>query len=428
MIRDVIVVGGGAAGLMAAIQSAKAGASTMVLEHMEKPGKKLYATGNGKCNFTNRRQGPGEYRSQNPELAWRAVQAFGCQDTLEFFASLGILPWERDGYCYPASEQASSVAEALCQEANRLGVTIKNNEKARRVMSTAPGFFVETGTYCYECRKVILACGGKAGKAFGSDGSGFTVARDLGHRIVSLAPALTGLKVKKPAAKLAGIRRKSGVVLRIGEQCYTAKGEVQFTAAGLSGIPIFELSRFAAEVIHNSGGDSITVDLDLLPFLEIQELNGFLQEQQRKNGYKTVAAALSGLLDARLTAAAFAASFGDKHSWKGMEKRRLEACAKEELWQICICLKHYRMEIIGTHSFEQAQGTAGGVDLSQVMIQTMESRLKPGIYFAGEILDVDGNCGGYNLQWAWTSGWLAGQAAGAAAVRERDKPEKGQSL
>ncbi|MDO4339293.1 MAG: NAD(P)/FAD-dependent oxidoreductase [Eubacteriales bacterium] len=385
--KRILIVGGGASGLMAAITAARRGAAVTVLEHNEKPGKKLCATGNGKCNLTNLEMPRDAYRGAHPEFVREALRQFSVQDTVRFFSELGIYVTNRNGYLYPHSNQASSVTEVLCMEARSLKVKIKTNEHVKAVFPEGGLWKVQTEGWTYEGDAVILANGSKASAISGSDGSGYELAKSLGHRVIKPLPALNALKCKgKSFAAWAGVRVEGKVTLCLEDiPLKSQQGELQLTEYGISGIPVFQLSRYAIRALDE--GCRVSLLVNFLPEFDAGSLHSFLESRRRKCPYKNDQELLIGL-------------FPDKLNKVLLKQPDLEAAIRE-----------FPLTVTGGMPFAQAQVCSGGVSTEEVRPDTMESRLHKGLYFAGELLDVDGTCGGYNLQWAWSSGAAAGSHA-----------------
>ena len=406
---EIIIVGAGAAGMVAAIAAARAGASVLILEHMEMAGKKILATGNGKCNYTNEKQGVEYYYGDNPAFVLPVFGQFGQQETLEFFLQLGILPSIVRGCYYPASKQAASVREVLVVELQRLQVPIVYNCGIRAIRKLSEGFEFETKSGNFYSKCCILATGGCSSKKTGSDGSGFRYLGALGHHVIDVVPALVGLTGKQSFFKeIAGIRAECEVRLYI-ENRFVAKeyGELQLTDYGISGIPVFQLSRLAARARQEN--KAVYATLNFAPSLSKEELqahlkNCFLQRE------KTAAQALIGTFPSKLIPVLLRQAGIPLN----LPAKEVDNAMRDDLYDRITKL---RADITGTKNFEHAQVTAGGVDTSEIRNNTLESLLIPGLYFAGEMIDIDGKCGGYNLQWAWSSGYVAGQHA-AQAVKE----------
>ena len=406
-MKKVLIVGGGASGLMAAIGAARCGAKVTLLEKNRQVGKKILVTGNGRCNLTNRDQSLSHYRSAEPSFVEQVLSRVGMEDTLELLKKMGIFTKDRNGYLYPYSDQAAAVSEALRLEAEHLGVKMALNTEARAVTRNPEGFLVETEGWSYPADAVILTCGSKAAPETGSDGAGYGFAKKLGHRVIPPLPALVQLRCReKFFEKLAGVRMDAQVELYTdGEWLASDRGEVQFTKNGISGIPVFQVSRYAVRALAQ--GRQVRGRLNLMPVFEEAEFLAFLKERIENNAYKTGEQFLTGLLPAKMSTCVLERS--------GLEKTKKKAgdWNREEVERLSRAIRCFETEITGSGDFSQAQVCSGGVDLRELNPETMESRKVPGLYLAGELLDVDGACGGYNLQWAFSSGWLAGTSAAA---------------
>ncbi|MEI3266533.1 MAG: aminoacetone oxidase family FAD-binding enzyme [Frisingicoccus sp.] len=399
MKADIIVIGGGASGLAAAICAARQGASVLILERMARIGKKLLATGNGKCNFTNRSMEVHCYHSRKPSVVRQVLEYFDEKMTEDFFMGLGILPKERDGYVYPNSMQSASVLDALRFELEHLGVGLRTEDEIYSIRPKKRGFLLQGKKEVYHCRRVILACGGKASDKLGSNGSGYILAKNLGHRIIPVVPALTGLKAKEKSYKaLAGVRVEAEVTLLIdGKVSDRHRGEVQLADYGISGIPVFQLSGQAAYGLLN--GRSVVCMLDFFPELPEDTLRQLLVKRQKQFRGRPAEVFETGLLNRKLI-----------HECLRLAGGRGELLP--EMSALAGVLKHFPATITESRGYAQAQVCAGGVDLKEIHPKSCESILHPGLYIVGELLDADGICGGYNLQWAWATGYLAGTAAG----------------
>ena len=402
--QEIVIIGGGAAGLMAAVICGQAGKKVLVLEQKEKIGKKLLATGNGKCNYTNLKQEEGCYHSKSLSMAMKILHQFTEQETLSFFKEIGIFPKIKNGYCYPNSQQASSVVEALEVQLRDLGIKIECNTKVVEIKKKKEEFFIRCNQGCYRGDKVIIATGGKASPKLGSDGSGYELVQAFGHTVFTPLPALTALKCKDPFfKKLAGVRTDGMVSLCWdGKRKVEAAGELQLTAYGISGIPVFQVSRYGAKGLLQK--KKVTACLDFFPGMELEELKKELTRRFRGKSEKTAMEAMTGLLNHKLNAVLLKES--------GIEwEEKANKIGKEAIKRLAIHIKETVVQVTDTNGFDNAQVTAGGVSLEEIHVKTMESLKERGLYLCGEILDVDGICGGYNLQWAWTSGYLAGKGA-----------------
>lgn len=411
MKKQGIIIGGGAAGLMAAITAAENGADVTILEHMPRVGKKILATGNGKCNMTNLYMTADCYRCGEPEVPMQVIGTFPVSDTIQFFRRLGILTTDRNGYVYPASGQAQTVLDALREKTDSLGIRTVCESKVYAVEKDKKGSFVvksETGSYSGNF--VILAAGSMAAKTTGSDGSGYELAKSLGHKIKKPLPALVQLKCNGDFFKgIAGVRTDVRVSLyTVGKNgelealLATDSGELQLTDYGISGIPVFQVSRYAAEALDRR--KRVMAVVDFMPDYTEEEVFRILEEQRNYLYDRKAGDFLNGLFNKKLAALFMKAA-------RIKPDLDVAVVSNKKLGELVEVIKEMTFEVTGTNSFDKAQICMGGVPLSEVDAATMESRLVPGLYFAGEILDVDGICGGYNLQWAWSSGHLAGVSA-----------------
>lgn len=382
--KQVIVVGAGASGLMAAIQAARNGAAVTVLEQNDRPGRKICATGNGRCNMTNLGQAEDTYRGTHPEFIKNALSQFTVEDTLKFFQELGICTTDRDGWIYPRSNQAQSVVDVLTMEARSLKIKLKTNQTVTGVSAADGHWNVHTDGWTYTGDAVILANGSCASSVAGSGKSGYMIAESLGHHLIEPLPALTALKCSGNSfSGWSGVRTEGKVTLYVdGTPAAAQQGELQLTDYGISGIPVFQISRYAIRAVHENKKAELSINF--FPELDGKDLEQYLKQRQKDCPYKTRKELLIGLFP---------------------EKLIRVLCAQKDLIK---AVTDFRLLIKDGLSFEQAQVCSGGVDTSEVNSHTMESTLHKGIYFAGELLDIDGTCGGYNLQWAWSSGATAG--------------------
>ena len=409
MKRTVLVIGAGASGMTAAAAAARGGASVTVIEGMKKPGRKLLLTGSGRCNLTNLDPGLVHRYASDTEggagIAADVIRRFGVRETLAFFEELGLHWTERNGYVYPRSGQAQTVLSVLTEEMKRLGVKMKYDAHVQQIFfDRQTGLWnARVGDWCYQADRLILAAGSKAYPSTGSDGSGYTLARMAGHSCLPARPALSGilaadeekrlLKTAEGARTYGRVRLKAGAA---GEVLKEDEGEIQWTAYGLSGIVIFQLSRSVP-----AAGEAF-LEIDLVPDREEEEIRPEIQKTiDHFGGTNSPRRLLEGYVHERV-----AAYLAEK---AGLQDRK-EVCAGE----LARLLKNVRIGVKGVRSFEHAQVCAGGVPLREVSPETLESRISPGLYLAGELLDIDGPCGGYNLQWAWSSGYVAGTQAAAA--------------
>lgn len=408
-MRHVAVIGGGAAGMMAAITAAREGVKVTILEHKDRIGKKILSTGNGRCNFTNTYQTPACYRSDNRDFAWNIIQKFNVEKTISFFKELGIYPKDRNGYLYPYSDQAAAILEVLQIEIAKLDICVMTEINVLDIQPVKRGIRVTTDKKTITVDSVILACGSKAAPVTGSDGSGYQLAKLLGHRIVPVLPSLVQLRCAEKFYKsISGVRVQGTVEIYADDISLASDtGEIQLTNYGISGIPVFQVSRYAAKAIYQK--QLVTAVLNFMPDMNKDEFLSFLQERITLCPHKTLDEFFTGIFPKKLCELWIRLSRLPK-------EMRVSDLSGEQLEKLVLLIQHLRTHITETNAFEQAQICCGGVDTTEINPDTLESNYVPGIYFAGELLDVDGICGGYNLQWAWSSGFVAGkEAAGNAS-------------
>lgn len=403
MIRtDIAIIGGGASGLTASIAAARQGVKTVIIEHMDRVGKKILATGNGKCNYTNALQGVSYYRGEDPAFVLPVFEQFGLEQTVDFLKEIGIYPKIKNGYYYPASEQAASVLDVLRMEADYAGVLIKTSCEIQSIRRTENQFSITSNQDTILAKAILFAPGLLASPKTGSDGSMLPYIEKFGHHLTDIVPALVQLKGKQSFFKtLAGIRAGVQIEMYVeGEEIRTENGELQLTDYGISGIPVFQLSRFATKALKNQ--KKVYVLINFIPDMAKEELFRLLQERFFKNAHgKTAQEALIGLFPKKLIDVLLKES--------GIQPS-CDACrlTAKQIRNLSQTIQAFRVDVTGSKGFESAQICAGGVDTSEINAHTLASKLVPGIFFAGEVIDIDGTCGGYNLQWAWSSGYVAG--------------------
>lgn len=420
MKKQVVIIGGGAAGLTAAIWAARSGAMVTVIEHMDRVGKKILSTGNGRCNLTNGRMEADCFRCGDPEFPMQVIDQFGWKDTLRWFSSMGVLCKSRmETYYYPVSDQASAVLDALRLECERLGVTVLTECQPKTIgweRKKGQTFFsISTNRQILPADSLILACGSKAAPNTGSDGSGYELARSLGHHVIKPLPALVQLRCQGNHYKqLAGIRTDARLTLCVaGQKAWEEGGELQITDYGISGIPVFQLSRFAARALDEK--KKVQVWIDFLPFMDLEETHLFFKQRFQEFGHRKGEDFLTGVVNKKLAQVLL------RMAGIRMDEPVSRSSAKQRA-QLIKGLKEYEALVSSVNPFANAQVCCGGVDVSEINPCTMESRLVPGLFFAGELLDVDGICGGYNLQWAWSSGKVAGVQAAQWNGGHREYP------
>lgn len=403
--KEVGIIGGGAAGMAAAIAAARQGARVTVLERNDRVGKKILVTGNGKCNLGNYALSEAQYYGSNPEWIGQAIKRFGTEETVTFFQGLGLLLKTRNGYLYPACEQAAVVLDVLRCEMQSLGVNIIHECKINHIEkdATTGRIIVGDGKESYSFDAVILACGSKAAPKTGSDGSGYKLARKLGHNLIPTVPALVQLKCREDYLKaVAGVRADGEIKVYHGGKCVAReRGELQLTEYGISGIPVFQISRVVNYILREEA--EVKVEIDFLPDYSKEKYEGLRAGRTLLQNNRMVEEFFTGMLNKKLMQL-----FVKMAGLKGTcPVEQADNKALKHVFELC---RSWQLHITGSNPYENAQVCAGGVDTTEIT-DNMESRLVPGVYFAGEIMDVDGKCGGYNLQWAWCSGNIAGYEA-----------------
>lgn len=408
--KTVLVVGGGPAGMMAALAAAGRGASVTLLDRMDKPGKKILVTGNGRCNITNARHSPTRYHGAPAAFTETVLRSFVVDQTLNFFKSLGLpCVEEEEGRVYPSCGQASAVVDVLRFEMERRNVRVHCGADVRRLTRAGGAFKAETKDgRAFTADRVIVAAGGKAGPQWGSDGSGLELVKALGHRVTPLFPVLVQLNLRAGFLKAVDGVRFDGAaaVLDQGRVVREETGEIQLTDYGASGIPVLDLSRSAGECLLRQREP--VLELRLFPGRSPQDLLADIEHRLSSRPDETLDRALVGLVHANLLPVLLqAAGYKNKHL----------ACRHappENARRLVELLKSWTAPITGTQPWSRAHVTAGGVDAAELNAATLESKIVPGLFLAGETIDVDGDCGGYNLQWAWSSGNAAGVHAAAS--------------
>jgi len=401
----VLIIGGGASGLMAAVFAARAGAEVVVAERQGRVGRKLAATGNGRCNITNTGPLADRYHGEDSGFAAAVLARYDAAETLALFRSLGLVTVEEPGgRVYPLSDQAGSVVDVLRYSCAALGVRLRTGCEVLSLSRAAGGFAAACAGGELMCAdRVVVAAGGAAGGRLGGGKSGYELLRGLGHSCTKLYPSLVQLKTESEYVRpLKGVRAQAGITLRLaGQPVAACRGEVQFTDYGVSGPGIFDISRGAVQY----GGELV---LDLMPDISREELEELLRARTAQLSALETGELFTGMLHNRL-GRVLVKRAGLPHT------EPLGALTQRERAAAAALVKSFSLQVIGSQGMDMAQVTAGGVRTEEFDGNTMESRLCPGLYACGEVLDIDGDCGGFNLQWAWSSGAAAGSAAGGGA-------------
>ena len=399
-MKKVFIIGGGASGLTAAIKASRNGNDVTIFEKNNKLGKKILITGNGKCNYWNENQDLNNYHSSGDYT--KIVNQMNLVKAHAFLDSIGIVPFIKNGYYYPNSNQAISVVNALVDEAVNCGVKIIN-EEVKDVIKKDNKFIINNS---YESDILILATGGKAAPKTGSDGFGYEIAKKFGHNIIKPLPALVGLETEENLKDLSGIRFIGEVSLVINnEEIKKEQGEVQINEYGFSGIPVMQISSSAVKALDE--GKNVSIKINYLPNIasDILGLRSCLKVQNKHLNNKTISQILDQLFNYKLANYLLKISKIDEHSV-------IDKLSNDELDLLCHNILNNSYKIVKDHGFDNAQTTSGGINLKEVNLDTLESLKEKSLYFCGEILDVDGACGGYNLSFAWVSGLIAGDTRG----------------
>ncbi len=396
------IIGAGASGMAAALSAAENDKVEIILmERQARVGRKLQATGNGRCNLSNMQAKDIGYHGENPEFVLPAIQSFDPNATLAWFKNLGLYTViEPSGKVYPYSDQSNSVVDVLRLNLNQPNISVKLGFDVEKIQRTYNGFAVAGNGETVLCDKLIVACGGLAGGKLGGTLSGYKLLAQLGHKSTKLRPSLVQIKTDwNGVVSLKGIRANCRVqILRDGQAYNESIGEIQFTEQGISGPVVFEISR---DVCYGPGVWSAKIDF--LPQWTDENLRNELEGRRKSN--LPMEELLTGILHNRL-GRVLTKTAGIKG------KSFVNELSNKEAEELCDAVKNLEITLTEPLGMDSAQVTAGGVLTSQFDENTMESRIVSGLYACGEVLDIDGDCGGYNLQWAWSSGRMAGLSAG----------------
>lgn len=410
--RTIAIIGGGAAGLMAAAAAGHAGCRILLFDANDRLGRKIYATGNGRCNLTNLSMSDDYYNTDIMDI----LAPFDHEALIDYFRDRGVYMHNRSGYVYPRTDQAATIAEALVRDLQTCPAT--SLHLAERVTAVAyrghrqgpadaaqgatPYYEIRTGKGVYSADRVILAAGGAVSKAYGCTGDGYRLAERLGHTVTTCTPALVPVYVEDPLLKIAaGVRCAARVTALVdGEEVAADTGELQITESGFSGIPVFQISRWLSQAL--AAGQRSEIMVNLVPDIASDELQAEITRRSQDSAVVYIRDVTAGLVHSKV-GSYIARSAGLADEKKLAKLDRPNDVIRDLIGQLACCT--YR--ITGTADYDKAQVTAGGVPFAEID-ETFQSRKTPGLYLAGELLDVDGMCGGYNLTWAMCSGHLAG--------------------
>ena len=405
-MKKIVIIGGGISGFTSAIIAKTNNNEVIILEGQDKPLKKLLITGNGKCNYFNEEFIFSKYHSFNEELLKNIISLENKNKILTFFKSIGIIPRIKENYYYPYSNQAISVKNSFLKEIENKNIKLKLNSYVKDIKKENDKFLVYYNNNVLVCDELIISTGGKSYPKTGSDGSGYNLSKKLGHTINKTLPALVGLKCKEPfLKKLNGVRSNATVSLFINNKLIKSEtGEVQFTNYGLSGICIFNLSSIASRSISDNKKVKISINfLDKLKIKNKKSFQRFILSSEYNFKKEKVSYFLDNLLNYKLTNVIL-------EKTKIERNKLVSKLSDNEINMLFENLFSFTINIIDTNNFESAQITSGGVSLYEINPLTFESKIVSNLYLTGEVLDIDGDCGGYNISFAVLSGILAGES------------------
>ncbi len=403
-MSKVVIVGGGASGLITAIYARKNKHEVLVIEKLDRCGKKILVTGNGRCNYWNEDQNLEYYHSTHKEVLDKIITEKDQQEILDFFKKIGILPKVKNGYYYPNSNQASSIKDALFLQTKLVGVRFTNDQEVIDIEKKNNQFLLKTDKETITADKVVLATGSHAG--IKEKTNGYDLALKFGHTIIDVLPALVQLKANETFLKAwSGIRSDASIQLYENNVFVKEEqGEIQLTDYGISGICTFNLSHIVSRGLHEKKQEHVVIDF--LPSIETMNVEEFIKWIDKRNDLvenRNVLELFEGILNHKLiTVILNRCNINSSKHWNQLKIEEKRCLAKN--------IKFFHLDIIGTNSYKKAQVCSGGVSLEEINPNTLESLKEKGLYFVGEILDVDGDCGGYNLSFAWISGMKCGKS------------------
>ena len=401
MIDDVIIIGAGAAGLMTAIQAAEAGLKVLLLEGQKKVGAKILMSGGTRCNVTNKTISEKDFNSEHIIYVRNILRSFSDVDTINFFESLGVgLTLEPTGKYFPSTNSGKTILDALLKKINSLGVTLLVEHKVKAVSFENNQFTIKGEGFHFNCKNVVLTTGGLSYPTTGSDGVGYRLAQSFGHSMIETTPALTPLNTRDNELKaLSGITLEvSLTLLADGKRCFSCRDSFLFTHFGFSGPAVLDMSR---HYLRHKGAKQMMANF--IPDFDENSWGNYLRQVGQKNPRKTLRAVLIEFMPQRLADTILKKAGIDAF----VRMNQLDKPTRQRLIDYCV---NYPLDVTGALGYSKAEVTAGGIDWAEIKPKTLESNLSPGMFFAGEILDVDGRIGGFNFQWAWASGYTVAQA------------------
>ena len=401
-MKNIIIIGGGISGMIAAIHAKTDTNKVILLERNNSCGKKILITGNGRCNYTNRDQSITHYHSSSNYYLGDIISQNNISSFLAFYKKIGIIPKIKNGYYYPYSNQAVTVQQALLREIKAKNITVNTDTYVDDITIDGSYFKISTNNGIIDASVVIVACGGKSYPKLGTDGNGYKLLEKLGHNIVPVVPALTQIKVDENIKDLAGVRSDALITLIEDDKIIKSEmGEVQFTDYGISGICSMQISKYISYGVLNKKLEKIAINFIPDIAKNKEEFISFIKDNNWLDF--EVRSLLDSLLNYKITNFIL-----KKNRIDG--SIRIRDLSDNQFNLLLDSLINFTLTAIGTNSFDNSQVSAGGVDLKEVNLATMESTIIPELYIVGEMLDVDGDCGGYNITFASISGMLAGMA------------------
>ena len=412
MVYDVIIVGAGAAGMMTAIQAGNGGLRVLLLEGQKKVGAKILMSGGTRCNVTNKSVSEKDFNSEKIIIVRNILRSFTNTDTIQFFKGLGVeLVLEPTGKYFPVTNSGKTILEALLRNINeQKNITLLCEHKVKAVTHEAGGFLLQGDNFSYHGRNIVFTTGGLSYPTTGSDGTGYRLAQSFGHPMIETMPALTPLLTKDNDLKsLSGITLDVQLtLLEGGKKQFSCKDSFLFTHQGFSGPSALDISRHFLKV---QGKKQIVANF--IPDYNENSWREHLVSLQRDSPRKALRNVLVEVMPQRLVDIIFK-KVGIESS---LIMNQLDKDSRQRLIDSCV---HYPLDVTGVLGYSKAEVTAGGVDLAEINPKTLESKLMPGLFFAGEILDVDGRIGGFNFQWAWASGYTVAQAISKEFFHEQE--------
>lgn len=400
-MKKIAIIGAGASGTIAALKASEKN-EVVLIDGNDKCGKKILLTGNGRCNYWNDEISLDRYETDDRSVLEKILSLDNKNDTLDFLYSIGIYPKIKNGYYYPFSNQATSIREILFKELKRRNVDFRASSKVREVMKQSDNFIITLDNdERIFADKLIIATGSKAYPKTGSDGLGYKFAEKFGHKVNDVTPALTQLIAnEKFLNDWENIRCDAKVTLVVNGKCVKEDcGEIQLTSKGISGICVFNVSGFASKNL--ALGNKVDVVINFLPHLE-NNFYAWIDDRANKMPERTIEELLESIFNYKLMFVLLKlANVSKDKKWGQLDDKSKKS--------LCSVVENFNLHIVGTESFDKAQVCTGGISLTEINPYNMESNIVSNLYFTGEILDVDGMCGGFNLAFAWISGYLAGR-------------------